>query len=291
MKISASSFPPISAQDFQLTSPLRNKVENNNTPPLQFQGNASFKKAIPRWVAMGSLFTSILFLSGLGSKQVKSTREASSEALVSNSLSSTKNQPPLTLEEAQSLDQIQALALKNPIPTPLIIIADTGAYHDDEGAFVVAGQLQKMGLVDIKAVVANLYPSTQRARLTQGTLQQLGLGNIPVGVGSTCGQTTLPKPPEFDVPYMTSEKQPLPTGAMLLKKTLQEAPDKSLTLLLLSGMTDANDLLAAEPALFKQKIKQMVIMGGVTQNPETFKVLLNEKGLMTPNTAFNNNVD
>jgi len=54
---------------------------------------------------------------------------------------------------------------------------------------VLMRSLQDDGLVDCKGAVANLAPSRARARLVRGTLDELGLGAIPVAIGTDGGFT------------------------------------------------------------------------------------------------------
>lgn len=62
---------------------------------------------------------------------------------------------------------------------PLVIITDPGQDLDDEMALVLMRALQARGLVECIGVIANLGPSRARARLARGTLDQLGLGEVP----------------------------------------------------------------------------------------------------------------
>ena len=54
---------------------------------------------------------------------------------------------------------------------------------------VLMRSLQDDGLVVCKGAVANLAPSRARARLVRGTLNELGLGAIPVAIGTDGGFT------------------------------------------------------------------------------------------------------
>ena len=54
---------------------------------------------------------------------------------------------------------------------------------------ILIRSLQNNGLVDCKGAVANLAPSRARARLIRGTLNELGLGKVPVATGTDGGFT------------------------------------------------------------------------------------------------------
>src|SRR6185369_2616893 len=80
----------------------------------------------------------------------------------------------------------------------LIIIGDFGKDMDDEDTLVLSDGVnrhqlvctegsRKQELFEMLAVVANLAPATQRARLAKGTLKELRRPKVPVGIGTDCG--------------------------------------------------------------------------------------------------------
>ena len=78
----------------------------------------------------------------------------------------------------------------SPEPYPIILFTDPGQDLDDELALIMLASLTRRKYVRPIAVVANLHPSLERARLAKGTLTQLGLGDVPVAVGSDGGCTS-----------------------------------------------------------------------------------------------------
>merc|ERR1719409_567339 len=102
---------------------------------------------------------------------------------------------------------------------PLLVISDDGKDLDDELAKVLLSELTRRGLVTCPGFIANLSPARKRARLAKGTLTVLGMGGIPVGVGSDMidGKESAY---EFDVPYMASEGQVHRDGVKLFAETL-----------------------------------------------------------------------
>lgn len=170
----------------------------------------------------------------------------------------------------------------------ILTIADAGKHQDDELMLILATRLYRQGLIRPLAVVANLAPALMRARLVKGQLEQLQMP-IPVGVGSDCGGDACGHEHEFDaVPYLAAAADVV-DGSDLLASTLAEAGDRSVTLLLTSGMTDAARLVVDRQPLFTQKVKEVVIMGGVNTNGD--EVALDAGGFMTPDSAANNNFD
>jgi inosine-uridine nucleoside N-ribohydrolase len=151
---------------------------------------------------------------------------------------------------------------------PMVIVTDPGFDVDDETALVLAAGLQRRGWVDVKAAVATTVPSRERALLAKGVLRQLGLGHVPVGIGLNHQPQWFP--PEAH--RLQSDFNALPAevaddAQALLRQTLTAAPDRSMTVLILAAMGDIAQLLATEPDLFRQKVQQVVVMGGVL--PET----------------------
>lgn len=176
--------------------------------------------------------------------------------------------------------------------TNLIIVTDPGKCLDDENTLILAGQLQRLKLINLLAVVAVLTPSKKRALLAKGTLKQVGLGHVPVGQGSDCG---VPDTGESDhefagITYLADESE-ISDGMALLVSTLErkDVADKSVTLLLIAGQTDPAALLRNHEALFLQKVQRVVIMGGVVQKDD--HIFINDEGFMEPDKASNNEFD
>lgn len=194
----------------------------------------------------------------------------------------------------------------------LILYTDPGKYPDDENAFALAAALTRSGLINILAAVATLTPARQRARLTKGTFELVGLGHVPVGVGSDCGvPDTGQSDHEFaGISYLADDTQ-LVDGQRLVVETLSstKVSPGSVTLLAIAGLTDPARLLRDHPDLFKSKIKRVVIMGGVETAPPNAvrrflsryiprkfipgydRVRFDLSSRMVPDTASNNMMD
>merc|ERR1719203_61766 len=169
----------------------------------------------------------------------------------------------------------------------LLIVSDDGKDLDDELAKVLMACLEERQLATCKAYIASLHPAALRARLAKGTLQQLGI-DAEVGIGSAMGNSNS-NVYEFDVDYLASEDQVLPSGVELFVQEMQAADDGLYTLVVLSGMRDGWDLLRDHTDLFRRKVSRVVIMGGVETAGNTVK--LSEEGFLVPDTAANNAFD
>ncbi|MBY0551979.1 MAG: nucleoside hydrolase [Candidatus Obscuribacterales bacterium] len=171
----------------------------------------------------------------------------------------------------------------------LIVITDPGKALDDEEMLLVLSRLVKNQLAEVVAVVCNLMPSALRARLARGTLKAVGLPGVPVGVGT--GVVSLPVQSEVEllrIAHLSSELEVV-DGAKLLHSSLEQAADGSITLLLVSALTDAAALLHKHEALVRAKVSSVVIMGGVVHHGD--EVALDADGYMTPDSAVNNHYD
>ena len=99
---------------------------------------------------------------------------------------------------------------------------------------VLIRSLQESGLVHCKGAVANLAPSRARARLVRGTLNELGLGEVPVAIGTNGGFTKYTASFEetardYIAPDDGTFDETL--GIDLLKQLYGSASEKSLELL------------------------------------------------------------
>lgn len=169
----------------------------------------------------------------------------------------------------------------------MIMIGDFGKDLDDEHALVLAAGLHRTGTVNLVAVVANLKPPLERARLAKGTLQQLGLPDIPVGIGTDVNAGEKQHPYEMRVPYLADQTS-LRNGSQLLVETLRAADDGSVVFVLNSGTTDAARLFREQGDLMKQKVRHVAIMGGVETDGDEIKLT---DGYMVPNNSKNNTFD
>jgi len=134
-----------------------------------------------------------------------------------------------------------------------------------------------------------LNPAKDRARLARGTLDKLGLTEIPVGIGSNMISSTAGEY-EFNVPYMSNLEDCRENGVNMFVEILQGLDrDTKVTLVCLSGLADAWQLLKEHRELFRSKIGRVVIMGGVEVVDNDVK--FDEQGYMMPDKAQNNTFD
>ncbi|MBY0404022.1 MAG: nucleoside hydrolase [Cyanobacteria bacterium] len=197
----------------------------------------------------------------------------------------------ITASEQISLDTLSS----NSKPANVVMITDPGFDVDDETAIVVGAALKKLGLADLKAVIATTIPSEGRALLAKGALKELGMGNVPVAIGSNHAPTQFdPQPQRLESTFNAQKTEVEADAQLLLKKTLEAAPDKSITLLVIANMSDAAIFLRGNEALFHQKIKNVVVMGGVNQISENEDIdssglKLSADGLLEANNIATNN--
>mmetsp|Transcript_6060 Transcript_6060/g.10477 ORF Transcript_6060/g.10477 Transcript_6060/m.10477 type:complete len:941 (+) Transcript_6060:95-2917(+) len=154
---------------------------------------------------------------------------------------------------------------------PLVVISDPGQDLDDEMVFIMLTHLVDEGFVDLQGVVATLAPAYDRARLCRGTLDLLGMHDVPVGVGTDGGDVDgTHKAAAFDnlahsyMPPSNSERSmSMEPGRRLLHRIYVEAEPKLLTLVVIASLKDAALFLRDNEKLFVEKTTEVVIMGGV----------------------------
>jgi hypothetical protein len=150
-------------------------------------------------------------------------------------------------------------------PEEIVVITDAGQEPDDEMALVLIRHLTELRLVNCLGVVANLRPAVERARLVRGTLDVLGLDQVPVGVGTDGGSTDhVDTFSASAASYMPSKETNIHfDGQALLHEIYSSAGCSSITLLCLSSLTDAAHFLRQNEALFAQKTKSVTVQGGI----------------------------
>ena len=173
--------------------------------------------------------------------------------------------------EASADDAAEAHA-KAREPVPCVVICDAGHDASTELAMVQLAHLTEQGLVACKGVVATLRPQHERALLLRGTLDELGLHDVPVGVGTDGGAGHTHTVDEgFSAaacaayaPAASSEQaHALRIGRRLLRSAFEGARPRSLALVCLSSLKDAAIFLRDNEELFVSKVKSVTIVGGV----------------------------
>ena len=169
----------------------------------------------------------------------------------------------------------------------LLVTMDPGQDLDDEMFIVLAAALEARGLIRLLGVVTCLAPAGMRARLARGTMDQLGLGAVPVAAGSDGGAAGDPESIAnmASVDYITRLPPQEDVGGELMCNVLRESGPKSVTIAIIASLKDMADLLRQHEALVIDKVKEIVIMGGV----EAFGKGPDE--MLVPDTAHNNNFD
>lgn len=176
----------------------------------------------------------------------------------------------------------------------ILLITDPGQDNDDEMALLLLGELVRRNDIEVVAVVANLKPANRRAALARGTLDMLDMKDVPVGIGTDGGSAThkdifsgyisvgmtgcdyftrhwesvqrLEKVIGTHEEATLSAQLRIYDGQKLLVKVLENAAEKSLTLLLVSSLKDAALLLRNQEQLFVSKVKTVTIMGGMQRS-------------------------
>ena len=197
----------------------------------------------------------------------------------------TSGAPPAQ-QPSQTLRRGSSRSLR---ATPILVVTDPGQDLDDECCFLMVRELTDSGHVDLIGCVCTLCPSFDRARLLRGTLDLLGLHNVPIGIGSDGGDLKgLHTADEFIrtsgsyMPALYSEQALTLRPARLLFYSLYaNAKPKSLVLLIIASTKDAALFIRDNEALFAAKTKEVVIMGGATVLDDT----------LVPDTAHNNEFD
>ena len=174
-----------------------------------------------------------------------------------------------------------------PLFRDLFVIMDPGRDQDDEDVLVGLNRFIRLQVLNVLGVVANLAPSQKRARLAKGSLKELGQDTIPVGVGTSCNQ-----PDDDGLEYQFAVGYLAPTdelkdGEELIRSTLAAARPKSIVLLLISGLTDAAEVLKKHTYLFKTAVRRVVIMGGVVTKDDM--PVLDDSGRLVPDMSAQNN--
>jgi predicted ATPase/class 3 adenylate cyclase len=167
--------------------------------------------------------------------------------------------------------------------TPVILLTDIGRDVDDELALVLLSALRKKHLLNPIAVITTLSPQTERAHLARGSMDALGMPDVPVGIGSSGGVGDDILLEVYEADYSRPSQCIYQSGIELMYTALESAPPSSTQLICIASLTDVATLIREREELFTSKVKEVVVMGGVL-SPEIGETLV-------PDSAYNNNCD
>jgi inosine-uridine nucleoside N-ribohydrolase len=151
-------------------------------------------------------------------------------------------------------------------PPPLIVITDLAKDYDDLLAMVLYKELHRLGLVELRGVVANLMPAKTRAGFGRGALDLLGLPQVPVAEGTR----GLPQSRrhevhdyEFDCTFV-KEEAITEQGEDMLYRLLRAAmrENEKVILLCLSSLRDIGQFSRKFPNLLRRSLGKVVLQGG-----------------------------
>jgi len=169
------------------------------------------------------------------------------------------------------------------IGAPVIVFTDIGRDVDDEMAMVLLSALKRKQMLNPLAVITTLSPERERANLARGSLDSMGMADVPVGVGSRGGVAPGVDLEVYEAEHSRSSPSIFESGMELACQVLKFVPPKSVQILCLASLTDVASLIKNHTELFTEKVKEVVVMGGVMP--------METSDTLTPDSAYNNNCD
>jgi len=167
--------------------------------------------------------------------------------------------------------------------TPVIVFTDIGRDVDDEMALVLLSALKRKHLLNPIAVITTLSPQKDRAHLARGSLDTMGMADVPVGVGGRGGVADGVSLEVYEASHSMSSPSICECGMALACQALESVPPKSAQIVCLASLSDMAFLIEEHRELFISKVKEVVVMGGVMP--------LDSSETLIPDTAYNNNCD
>ena len=167
--------------------------------------------------------------------------------------------------------------------TPVVVFTDIGRDVDDELALVLLSALRRKHLLNPIAIISTLSPQDSRAHLARGSIDAMGMPDVPVGIGSSGGVGDDIELEVYEAQYSRPSPCIFQSGMELVFTALESVPPKSTQLLCISSLSDVATLIREREELFISKVKEVVVMGGVV-SPEMGDTLV-------PDSAYNNNCD
>lgn len=172
----------------------------------------------------------------------------------------------LTPDEAAVLRELSFHTPATPRDT--VLFTDPNKDPDDVVAYTIGKQLQVTGFVRLTDVAVTLGDASvreQRARLAKGVFNRLQLPDVRVSRGQDYPMSA--KQAKDHAKFL-QEGQGLraesaeicDNSLQALQERLMQAP-QGLSMVVIAGMTDAHALVDAHPALVRERVKSITIMG------------------------------
>ena len=153
----------------------------------------------------------------------------------------------------------------------IVVITDVGKDYDDLSALTVLKEFHRLGLIQLRAVIANLMPADKRACFARAALDSLGFQDVTVPVAR--GTRGSPEEHEelayefsgigsvADIPEYAGTQR---DGQDLLSNVYQNAKEKGekLYLLCLSSLQDIHEFSTNHPDLVAECTAEVHIQGG-----------------------------
>ncbi|KAL7491899.1 hypothetical protein ACHAWT_001184 [Skeletonema menzelii] len=150
-------------------------------------------------------------------------------------------------------------------------------------ALVLLSALRKKHLLNPIAIITTLSPQDERANLARGSIDSMGMSDVPVGIGSSGGVDDNIELEVYEAEYSIRSPCIHQSGIELVYAALEAVPPNSTQLLCIASLTDVATIMKEREELFTSKVKEVVVMGGVV-SPEIGETLV-------PDSAYNNNCD
>jgi len=174
--------------------------------------------------------------------------------------------PTLTTAEQQVYTSLSSPRSIGCIPS-VAVITDVCKDYDDMAALLILKELHRLGVISLKAVVANLMPANQRAKMARRMFDLLGLQDIPVGIGTrACTKDHSVNDYEFvweRETIDTMRDDDFQSGEDLLMQTYATAQGegKKITVVLISSLTDIDSFATHNEELFARTTASVQIQG------------------------------
>ena len=156
-----------------------------------------------------------------------------------------------------------APAAKPSKAVPIILDTDIAGDCDDVGTVVMLNSLADLGEAKILGIVVNTS-LLWGPRCVDAVCTYCGRPDVPIGIarkGLPIKSRYAQKVAET-FPNDLKDPKAVPDALAVFRKALKAQGDDSVTIVSVGFLNNLEDLLRAEPALIKKKVKLLCIMGG-----------------------------
>jgi hypothetical protein len=157
----------------------------------------------------------------------------------------------------------------------IILFTDVGRDIDDAALLVLLAHLQKIKVVEVLLVMANIHPTKERAKAAKFLLEEIGELGIPVAYGSDGTDEDIVLP-EYEFKGIGEPQGTILNGETTIVEKLEalKKNEERCNMIVVSSLRDLSELIKRHESLVKATVSNFFFQGAWEGDHEHVKTLV-----------------